>query len=92
MNNARRKWLRSIVEQLETVHTNLETIKEEDLDSLRDEEQEAYDNLPCGIQESDRGCRMEEIISEMEDALSSLEYAMDNLSEACEYLVSASEQ
>ena len=92
MNNARRKWLRSIVEQVETVHTNLETIKDEDLESLRDEEQEAYDNLPYGIQESDRGCRMEDIISEMEDALSSLEYAMDSLNEACEYLISATEQ
>ena len=92
MNNVRRKWLRSIIEQLETVHSSLETIKEEDLDSLRDEEEEAYENLPCGIQESDRGCRMEEIISDMDDALSSLEYAIDNLSEACECLTNIVDQ
>ena len=45
------------------------------------EEQDAYDNLPEGIQESERGEQMEEFISQMEDAYSNMEDANDYIME-----------
>lgn len=64
MNNQRRKELRKAMELLSEARGIIE--------SVRDEEQEAFDNLPEGIQYSDRGEAMEEKISTMEDVISSL--------------------
>lgn len=67
MNNQRRKELRKAMELLSEARGIIE--------SVRDEEQEAFDNLPEGIQCSSRGESMEEMISSMECAISSLEDA-----------------
>lgn len=65
MNKARRKKLGEIIDQLEYLR--------EDLDAVASEEREAYDNLPESLQESDRGCAMEEAADELEDICSELE-------------------
>lgn len=65
MNNKRRKELRKAMELLSEARGIIE--------SVHDEEQEAYDNLPEGIQCSDRGEDMEGMICIMEDAITSLE-------------------
>lgn len=65
MNRERRKKLGEIIDQLEYLR--------EDLDAVASEEREAYDNLPESLQESDRGCAMEEAADEMEDICSELE-------------------
>lgn len=71
MNNTRRKAIAKIVERLEELKTDFEL--------LRDEEQEAFDNLPEGIQESERGEHMENIIYNMEEVLENLESAFDTM-------------
>lgn len=65
MNKARRKKLGEIIDQLENLR--------EDLDAVASEEREAYDNLPESLQESDRGCAMEEAADELEDICSELD-------------------
>ena len=45
----------------------------ETLETLRDEEQDAFDNLPEGLQNSERGQDMEATIVYMDDALGTLE-------------------
>lgn len=65
MNKQRRK-------QLQEIANTLSELKEQ-LDILTQEEQDAFDNLPEGIQYSDKGTEMEENVSEMEDILSGLE-------------------
>ena len=52
-----------------------------DLECIRDEEQEAFDNLPESIQYSERGERMEEYISSLEEALDYVDYAVESLDE-----------
>ena len=52
MNRIRRKSLRTILGQMDELSTVLETVKEA-LQDVLNEEQEAYDNLPEGLQESD---------------------------------------
>lgn len=71
MNKARRKKLGEIIDQLEYLR--------EDLDAVASEEREAYDNLPESLQESDRGCAMEEAADELDDICSELEELKDRI-------------
>ena len=65
MNKARRKELSRVVELIEEARELLEVIK--------DEEQEAFDNMPESLQYSERGETMEEYISVMEDMIDTLD-------------------
>ncbi len=71
MNRIRRKSLRTILGQMDELSTVLETVKEA-LQDVLNEEQEAYDNLPEGLQESDRGQQMQEYIDALEGVADSL--------------------
>lgn len=59
MNKKRRKQLEKIAAQLDVL--------EEQINSLRDEEQEAFDSLPENLQYSERGDTMNEAINEMDN-------------------------
>ena len=73
MNKNRRKAIAEVRDILESATSNLEVI--------RDEEQESFDNLPEGIQESERGEKMSECIEYLEEAIENLGEAIDNLDE-----------
>lgn len=64
MNDARRKDIEKALDLIYEAKAILETVSEE--------EQEAFDNLPEGIQNSERGETMEENISILDDAVSAL--------------------
>lgn len=74
MNKQRRK-------ELDTIYRKIEDLMQ-DLETVCGEEQDAYDNLPESLQESDRGETMYNAIDNMESALSSLGEAMDYILEA----------
>lgn len=76
MNKTRRKLIEKIIEQLETLKDEVESITEE--------EQEAYDNLPDGIQDSEKGETMYEAISDLEDASSNFDDIIDTLQDIIE--------
>lgn len=65
MNKVRRKELARVVDLLDQARDLLETI--------RDEEQEAFDNLPESIQYSERGEAMENYIGTMDEILDYLD-------------------
>lgn len=74
MNNARRERIRSIISKLEDIQTEIE--------ELTGEEQDAFDNMPEGLQSSERGDVAQEAISNLEaadlsDIISSLENATE---------------
>lgn len=71
MNKARRKELNKALDMIIKAAGIIE--------ACRDDEQDAYDNLPDGIQMSDRGEIMEENIDQMEDAVEQVEYIADVL-------------
>ena len=73
MNKNRRKAIERITDKLMEIQT--------DVEEIRDEEQEAYDNLPESIQDGERGEEMEGYIELIEDALNSIEEAIDYLNE-----------
>lgn len=76
MNNIRRKQISAISEQIEKLKM--------DIEALKYEEQECFDNLPESLQASERG-------SMMEAAIEALEYASDDLDECLDHLMEASE-
>jgi predicted RNase H-like HicB family nuclease len=74
MNKSRRSRIDEIIQKIEDLTY--------DIDVLRDEEEESYENLPESIQYSDRGETMSEAIDNLESAISSLEEATEYLNEA----------
>jgi hypothetical protein len=63
---------------LNPVTDALVSIKE-DLESIRDEEREAFDNLPEGLQQAEKGQNMEAAIEAMENAMGNLDDLRDAL-------------
>lgn len=73
MNTKRRNSIDSVINEL---IEKFEEIKAEAIDQLseiRDEEQEAYDNLPESLQESEKGENMQNCIDALEWFMSDLE-------------------
>lgn len=73
MNAKRRNAIDSVINEL---IEKFEEIKSEAIDQLseiRDTEQEAYDNLPESLQESERGENMQNCIDALEYFMSDLE-------------------
>ena len=73
MNKDRRKSIEQIVDKINEIKA--------DLTCVRNDEEEAYDNLPAGIQSSERGDSMQEAIEAMDDADGALQEAVDFLEE-----------
>ena len=65
MNKIRRKELAKAIDLMEAAR--------EILEQVRDEEQEAFDNLPESLQASERGEAMEEYIYSIEESIESLD-------------------
>lgn len=74
MNKARRSSIQKIIERLEEIR--------DDIESVKNEEEEAYENLPESLQESGRGEAMSEAIDALDSAYSSIEEVLDYLDTA----------
>ena len=76
MNDARRKELDrafGLIEEAKSI-----------VDSVKSEEQDAFDNMPEGFQQGERGQAMEAAISAMDDVESDLDNAISNIETAKE--------
>ena len=71
MNKQRRKRLGDVISRLEECMSDLEYIKEE--------EQEAYDNLPESIQYTERGDAMQENVDDIDYVISDLDQVIDSV-------------
>lgn len=76
MNAARRKAIEAIKSDLEDIKGRIETIQEE--------EQEYFDNMPEGLQSGSKGEAAEGNISCLEEAANAVEEACDQLTSAME--------
>lgn len=76
MNKERRKILEDIIERLDGIKTELE--------DLYTDEYRAYENLPEGIQESERGQAICENATDIESAYSEIEDIVSNLQDIME--------
>ena len=73
MNKQRRNALNAIVKKIDKLVYELNYIK--------DEEQDAFDNLPEGLQMSERGDHMQENIDNLDTIIAYLENAADDIEE-----------
>lgn len=71
MNKARRKQIETIVSKLYSI--------QEDIDSIAQDERDAFDNLPEGLQYSEKGEGMETNADDLEQASSDIEDIIDML-------------
>ena len=76
MNNDRRKQLKSVAKQLDTIANALEE-QQILLEQIYDDESEAFDNMPESLQQSDRGIEMEEGIGTLEEQKDDLANMVD---------------
>lgn len=73
MNNKQRKQLKALSEQVEEIKQEVEMI--------RDDEQEKIDNLPDGLIGSSKEDEYQEAVDALEEVISSLEDVIDNFEE-----------
>lgn len=73
MNNERRKQLKSWVEKAKALKFQLEQIESE--------EEEAFDNMPEGLQSTINGMNSEEAIDKLNEAIECVEEAIDCIDE-----------
>lgn len=88
MNKIRRNALAGIVAKLEELESLRQEIQEA-LEEIKEEEQEALDNMPESLQEGERGKQMQEYIDTMDGVVDdldcmNLEELADQLREICE--------
>ncbi len=76
MNKTRREWIENVISRLSEL--------QDELDNIASDEQDAFDNLPEGIQYSERGDAMTENVSDLEQASSDIEKLVDALNEIIE--------
>ena len=76
MNKERRKSLREIQSKLDRLG--------QDLEALKEEEEEYRDNMPENLQESDRYQRADEVCDLLQEALESMDNAYQQIEEAVE--------
>jgi hypothetical protein len=74
MNAERRKAIAQISSDLENLRSRIDEIKEE--------EEEAYENLPDGLRDSEKGEAMQEAIFALEEASSSIDSVVNDLETA----------
>ena len=74
MNKARREKIEKIRETIQALIADVETI--------RDEEQESYDNMPESFQMGDKGGQVEGNISCLEEVIDQLQQADETLDSA----------
>ena len=92
MNNIRRKQISNLIVALERLNNNysqkeLDKCKDT-LEDIKNEEEEAFDNMPEGLQYSQRGMDSEDAIENMNEALGYLEdaCATDDMEEKESYI------
>ena len=76
MNKERRKSLREIQSKLDRMG--------QDLEALKEEEEEYRDNMPENLQESERYQRADEVCDLLQEALENLDNAYQQIEEAVE--------
>ena len=80
MNKQRREKIRQLKARFQDIQTELKQASSE-LSSILNEEQDAFDNMPEGLQSSCRGMCSEDAIDNMEEGSDKLDEAIELLSD-----------
>jgi prefoldin subunit 5 len=91
MNTQRRKTIKEMVIKLDDLRSQLETVKDDDLEALKSDEREGFDNMSEGLQQSERGQAIEQAADNLDAAYDALEQATDSIQECIDALEQAGE-
>lgn len=80
MNNDRRKKLNEIINQLRSAADTASSIHC-DFDSVLSEEREAFENMPEGLQQSEKGQAISEGLDTLDSALDMLDNTLGDLNQ-----------
>lgn len=72
MNATRRKQLAAAYKKLETLQQTAGELQDE-LESIRDDEQEYFDNMPEGLQGGEKGEAAELVVTNLDELIDTLE-------------------
>lgn len=89
MNNNRRKSLCELEGRLLKLSEEQLSDLKYIIEIIQAEEKESFENLPSGIQESERGVHMEETIDALDDALDNIQSAFAEIGSAIENVQAA---
>lgn len=97
MNNARRKQLKAIATELKALHDRLQEVaaidsQREQLESVKEGEDEAFNNLSENLQNGERGEQMQQHVSDMEEAISLLEDFSNEMESTLESLTECADK
>ena len=74
MNKMNRKQLSDLISRIETIH--------EELDEIKDGEEEKFGNMPENLQDSEKGEALSEIIDFLDSASESLNESVESIQSA----------
>lgn len=80
MNNTRRRRINELKTQIDFANNQLKDANKK-LSSILSEEQDAFDNMPEGLQGSYRGMCSEDAIDSMEEASEKLDEVIESLND-----------
>ena len=80
MNNTRRRRINELKTQIDFINNQLKD-ESKRLSSILNEEQDAFDNMPEGLQSSYRGMCSEDAIDSMEEASEKLDEVIELLND-----------
>lgn len=83
MNKLRRKEISEVQDNIRQAQTILAEAAEQ-LEAIKNEEQEYHDNMPEGIQMGDKGDKSQEAADNLESAFDTLQSINDEIDEALE--------
>lgn len=89
MNAKRRKNIALIVKEIEELSEKMESILN-DLETIKSEEEECFENIPENLQDSERYATAEETVDNLDSAYDTLQEAIDNLGDVVSTLEEAS--
>lgn len=90
MNKARRRDIAKLVERIQSLQSDMELLLE-DLEAVRDEENEAFENIPENMQYSERYEKAEMAVENLDSAFDAFEEAKDSMDEIMSWLEEACE-
>ena len=85
MNKQRRKELKEQIEKLDDIKKDLDALMgrledvKTNIESIKDDEEMAYDNLPESLQDGEKGSLMQDAMNSMEDAIDGIDFIIDEL-------------
>ena len=89
MNRERRSRIRGLIKAFKDLSSTIQTELSSQVQDLHDLEEEAFDNMPESMQDSDRGTAMQDTMDELQSAVDLCSEASDTIDSIVDSLQSA---